>query len=573
MAITAKELVRKYKNDPQTAKRHLTFLQTQLMGLRPVIYDTLDLPVDAHLGFIRLENTVSKLASNKEKTDEELEKAFQQMLNTQKLLDVSLGEKTFRDALLGGDDVKAGNKNHLKQFDTFFGTTLSKPGKTIATTDKAALEKLTDDELARSQSASAWIKGYMKMGNTRAEREANPAYLEEKIALIMAARKLSGCKRDDKATLIGTDLTESQIREEAAKLKNDPTFKDFMKKVSRSEGWNAAVKKAMGTGHAGGLDTLFTKFIAEEYAPGKMPNDPSLERYMPTAKQRIEALQLQEMHSRGDATWGELLTATGPRPGSKLPKFDYAKASAEVLVLRNMIKAERDHKATLNRKIPTDGTLAEKVNTLVSDKAYKRIANSRTARELFAKGHGGKMIEEMRKLESVAGVGEPAKKVMNANTIGARIREIQETAGKIRNSLMDDFEYDEEEQQERIGSVEKLTKEYYVLNEVSGKKNQDGTYNYEDLDKNLLKDVPYSKIDSALASPSPLSGLSKDAAEEITWEISNKTQQSFFNDAVKKEKGIVEEKNPSRSSSYETISEADEEEQVEKVPTEESIEF
>ena len=72
MAITAKELVRKYKEDPQTAKRHLTFLQAQLLGLRPVIYETMDLPIDAHLGFIRLENAVTKLASNKEKTDDEL---------------------------------------------------------------------------------------------------------------------------------------------------------------------------------------------------------------------------------------------------------------------------------------------------------------------------------------------------------------------------------------------------------------------------------------------------------------------------------------------------------------------
>ena len=574
MAITAKELVRKYKEDPRTAKKHLTFLQALLLGIKPVINGDLDLPVTVRFSLIGFENALEQLVSDTEKTDAELEDAFGQMLNTRKLLDVSLDEnRTVREAMLGGNNVKTSNETKLKQFDKFFGTTLSKPGKTIARSDEDVMDALIQSDYSRSQSASAWIKGFMKIGNTKAQRELNPDYLEEKISKIMAARALSGCKRDDKQTLTGTDLTENRIIEEAEKLRSDPTFRQFMKNVKNTKGWNAAARKALGSGHAGGLDTLFTQFIAEAYGPGKMPNDPSLKRYMPTAKQRIEALQLQEMHSRGDATWAEVFTATGPRPGSRLPKFDYTKASAEVLVLRNMIKAERDSKSTLDRQVPADGTLEAQVKTLSSDKAYKKIANHPPIKELFSRGHGGKMIEKMRELETVAGVGEAAKKLMNANTIGARIKEIQETSGKIWFSLSDDYEYDENDQKSRVEHVDKLTKEYYVLNEASGKKNPDGTYDYKDLDKNLLKDVPWSKVNNAAASPSPLSNLSKEGAIDIAWGIKNKTQKEFFNDAARKEKGNIENQQLSRSSSvfsdntYYSANENDQSEKHREIPS------
>ena len=559
MAVTAKELVAKYKKDPDAAKEHIDALELSLFSVLTPILNNIDLSATAKIGAINFRSALNKLESIQEKSDEELEEAFQQMLNAQQILDVQYDEdQTVRDLILS-----KGNKNCLKDFDTFFGTEFSKTGKVIDSNDEEQLQKLTETALTRTQNASEWIKEFKKIGSSQAEREANQDYLEEKMALIMAARKLAGCKRNDKATLLAANLTEQQVRDEARKLRENGTFKDFMKQVKRNKGWNESVRSAMKKGHAGELDTLFTEFIATSYAPGKMPNDASLKRYMPTVKQRIEALQLREMHSRGDATWAEMFTATGPKPGVKQPAFDYSRASAEILVLRNMIKAARNQKSLLSQQIPADGELQEKVSTLTSDKGFYKIANNHKYKELFAKGHGGKMIEEMRQVEEIAGVSNYAKEIMNANTVGVRLDELKVKASQLYKSLEDeeDFLYDEKD---LIKRTKDFVTEYYALNDVCGKKNADGSYDYKDIKKNRLKDVPWNKINQANAAISSLKDLTVDKAKDIMQSIVLYGQEEYFNKISLPKNNVPNTDRNWSMSSTDTIVDEQEDKEIQK---------
>ena len=79
---------------------------------------------------------------------------------------------------------------------------------------------------------------------------------------------------------------------------------------------------------------------------------------MPTAKERIEALQ-QEIRD-------------GKNP---------IRPTAEIVVLRNLVKAERNKKETLDRPIPMNGSLRADVQKLNSDQGFASLAVSPKVKE------------------------------------------------------------------------------------------------------------------------------------------------------------------------------------------------
>lgn len=575
MAISVKQLVKKYRANPEEAKKHLQALNTLLQ--RSTTLALLSVNDVEKLYKIRLfMGAVRTLAMAEEITDEELTKQFGDFLKYQNTLKTVCGDETLEEAILGFERNEWNpekNKQTIEEFDTFFGTGIllsekeeqesfeaeDERGNADEKQNKLAFDdSLLEDEPRQrmnqrmehfsfdsddsedenTKTASSWIKEFKKIGDRKEERDAGRNYLDEKIALIMAARKLAKCVRGDKTNVLGsTGLTREAIEAEAKKLKDHETYRDFLKKIKSNSHWYSEAKSAIKAGHGGGLDDMFTRYLAEECAPGKMPNDGIVSRYLPTLRRRIEGLKAQEMHARGDMTWGEMFLAR-PR---EFRKFDYARASAEILVLRNMSKIERDHKKQLEQKIVGDGSLLEKVDVLARDKGYQRLANSKQAVDLFPEGHGGAMIEKMRSLQQIAGLKPETEAELNRNTIGAEIGKTRKVAQRIAERLENPSQ---EVQDAALSDAKDLIARYYMLNSlVAPSKNK--SYDFSHLEENLLKDAPWGKLSHNVAIPASIEQMTKKDALKVMNDIATKSQRAFFGGSAeaqkeKPEKGQVD---------------------------------
>ncbi|MBR0133343.1 MAG: hypothetical protein IJM14_09735 [Lachnospiraceae bacterium] len=283
--------------------------------------------------------------------------------------------------------------------------------------ERAALEKAKNTRYK----ASTWIENMKPLFDKKniAETRKQEGYPEKLFAKIMAARLIAESDRGYVDKLDSTKISQYNLEKKTEEILKKPgMLSDFFTKMKNDPKMLAKAEKAAATGHGGGLDDMFKDYL-KKLPAGELQNDKLFERYMPTAKARIEALQTQ---AKG-------LLAKNVQP---------YECAAEILALRNMVKAERKEKSSLDVKIPTDGrNLAEDVKKMAKNDFFKQVAGSKSAMDQIGSGHGGAMINEQRKVSAKImhyDVADTLKEV-NAGTYDGRMKLIAEEAKLIKDKL------------------------------------------------------------------------------------------------------------------------------------------
>ena len=197
-------------------------------------------------------------------------------------------------------------------------------------------------------------------------------------ARIMAARLLANSKRRNEDSL-KAETTNIDIMRKADELLENKSFKQFMKILDNPKVLKEVESWTMSKySHGGKLDDLFTSFLANQPA-GKMENSKLLERYMPSNLMRIEALQKK----------AEEKLNSHQAPDKEI---------AEIILLRSSAGIKRDEKNKLkNTKVMTNFDLESAVDKLSKEPAITRNRIDSKQITLVKEGHGGLMMEEMKK--------------------------------------------------------------------------------------------------------------------------------------------------------------------------------
>ncbi|MBO6159154.1 MAG: hypothetical protein J6P72_07845 [Firmicutes bacterium] len=492
MALTPEQMAQNYLKDKNKAWGALTFLKAAMkVGYDKAIRSN-GIRYDEIPNYQAMNQAIDALTGDEELTQEEIAENFKKLHDNMGFFDRKVNGKTFRQLMTEHPVMGKALEAKLQNVDKLLGTGFAEPK--FYRGDWITEEGFT-------QSAARAIK---EIQDEKYDKKNPETYLQQvlgKTVSIMAARMISGCKANDLKTLEATAVNDDEIKLGSQQLMKNETFKNFLRKIGEDKDLRAKVEKAIGSGHGGGLDALFTEHLAKDYGPGEMPTDPELERYMPTALQRIEALQKMNAPLKQEI-------------------------AAEIVALRTHVQADGT-KASLNKKIPAGIDLQEEVDTLAKDKGFIRLANNPKVAGLLTKGHGGQMINMMRKNAEKFGMKPDAIDALNENSIGGRAKQIREEARNLDQMLLKkDFSDPRFTKEDVLEASGKLVTEYYILNQVAGSKPEDAP---EKTARDRMKDLPAGKIAKHVGKVlPPLDQLNDVKAEDILGEISNKNMDSFF---------------------------------------------
>ena len=344
-------------------------------------------------------------------------------------------------------------------------------------------QPVREQEVDPSRSAARWIEDWKRQAAAESKKEDYPAAYYAKI---MAARMLANSKRGKAKRLKETQLTEEQIEAKAKELAENELFGRFIQSLRDNGQKRAKAEAAVGAGHCGGLDDMFKEFLLKLPA-GELKNEKLLNRYMPTAKDRIEELQQQVELKR------------------KKNINACQKEAAEITVLRNLAHAERYTKSSLAKKIPTkpESTLDGQTKTLAESSLFTDTLGAlgdREMRNLVREGHGGALVDELRLRNKASLETSPeVTELLNENTVGGRLKTIRRDAEELNERLEEaEFEYDDDspEVAELMQESKGLFAEYLALDMLS----RDPVS--KKIDAGLLeKNVPWSKLKSVKENP------------------------------------------------------------------------
>ena len=296
-------------------------------------------------------------------------------------------------------------------------------------------------EKARKVNAKSYIEGRM-----RAVKGDKPLDVED-LAKIMAARELSGTK-GGKAADLDVEVSQKAIEAKAQKLANNDQFKAW----AQSLGKDGAREILSGRTHGGKMEKNFTKFLANRPI-GELSNDKELERHMPTARERIEAIKSQ--------------LESNDRRNTGRKSYVQAMGAAEIIQIRRENHVQRGG-AGLDRKIAVTDEPAKKLTATVEKKVQNYgmealLADAAKA-ELIGKSrtHGGAMqdfVREMGRQSEFATHQDYAA----LDTRGGRMKELKAEARVLRGELRDAKEKDKPTT-ELMEKCRKNALEFYALN-------------------------------------------------------------------------------------------------------------
>ena len=312
------------------------------------------------------------------------------------------------------------------------------------------------------------------------EGDIYKADIEDHIATILAARMLSNAERNSPETL-NVNMTAKQIENMAEQIKKTEGFQAFMSKMDDDRKFFRKVAEAGLDGHGGKLEILMKNFLKNR-EPGEFEPEPVLDRWNPTALERIEALQKQIK-----------------KPNEVDALQNNAKAAAEIIAARNAVKANRGDKSSLNKKIPSDITYSDVYDKLTSDGLFEDMCNSNDMVDLMKTGHGGEMLDRMREVyPTIEDYDTDSMQMLNENTIEGRMNRLRYEAivlqqrydrvTKIRQRDSDGELKEKELQDPQI----KILKEYLALSTALHDKQ--GNYKAE----NLKANVPWKSVNKSL---------------------------------------------------------------------------
>ena len=301
------------------------------------------------------------------------------------------------------------------------------------TADDVILDCMQKGEKALSglerRSAEAFINDVRIGFRDDAFDKTDEDYPARQFADIFAARILSDSVRGQRNTL-GTDFLRSDLDALSGKLTDNFHFRRFID-VTYLGGEDEGNRKLKDTAHklysirthGGFIEDEFKKYLLKLPA-GELDNAPELARFMPTAGERIEELKRQVKEAPGDLLLQE-------------------KAAAEIIAIRNACQVERNTGYGLKKRIPAAAEgkgLAEEAGRLRENGECREILRDESTRkDLLSRGHGGKMMENVRKkygTEVPAEDRQPAvESMLKRNTTGGRMAELRLEAQTIREQL------------------------------------------------------------------------------------------------------------------------------------------
>ena len=501
MAVSASEMAARYAQDKEKAKGHLEFLQRGFTYLSQTLPGEKGYTSYEMQKIAAVNNAISKLTGEEELSQEAVENEFKNIQDNADVLNCILGNNSsVRDVMLDHPDLGDYLQDHMREFDAFYGTDLM--------TQKPYKGQWLTSDYNEKVSAAQFIRNFRSENITKKPR--TDEQLEDQILTIMAARALSGCKRNDLETLESAQITRDEVEIQKNVLRNSKAYQEFMEDVKVNPDTRKAAIKALTSGHGGKLDELFTKHLANNYRPCEMPNGPELQRYMPTVKQRIEGLQNN-------------------------PTNDPSAAAAEILVLRNRIHAERNNKATLNKPVPTNFSLSTEATALANDTDFMDIMTDPAVLRQYGAGHGGQMIIEMRKASKACGAGETVQGILEENTYKQAAKAARQTAETLYNALSGKEKLDARFTEKDILDCTKNTiTKYYALNNAAGAKPTDTK---KAADAKLESDVNWGKVNKHRnAENTPLSQMTPQNAKTALRSMYTRPFNSFFENGLKEEK-------------------------------------
>ena len=239
------------------------------------------------------------------------------------------------------------------------------------------------------------------------------------LAKIMTARELSGTK-GGKAEALEKTVSKQEIEAKARELAGNKQFQEWAKGL----GQNGAKELLGGRTHGGKMEKNFTKFLANRPI-GELSNDKELKRHMPTAKERIEAIQEQLKY----------------QDSRNVGRFDHvlAKGAAEIIQIRRENHVQRGG-VGLDKKIAVTNEPDRKLTKTVKDTAEtfgmeSLLANAAKTQFLGeSRTHGGAMQDFVREagLRSEFGaIHEYAEQ----DTRGGRMKALQKEARNLKLQL------------------------------------------------------------------------------------------------------------------------------------------
>ena len=306
----------------------------------------------------------------------------------------------------------------------------------------------------------------------------------ENFLRIMAARQLVDSVRHDPEKLKNR-ITLKQVNDRVAEMKNDPIFKGFLNDTlnNRFKMITAINGAKLRPGHGGKLDDMLKEYMLK-LEPGMLKNDSLHKRYLPTVKDRIESIRDRIK---------KLNNTPSKNHEDDLKKEEMIRrAVTEIIVLRDMARADYGHKVSLEKKIPSSekDTLKKTVDKVLEnqDEHYNFICRSREVRELLLKGHGGKMTVQVRQMETqrLGDQNRALTEILNANTIKTRLEQLRTRAAELLNNI-NNTNPGSPERKESLTKGKMFLKEYALL-ALEG-------YNNGVNDAVIsIKDVPWNEI-------------------------------------------------------------------------------
>ena len=249
-------------------------------------------------------------------------------------------------------------------------------------------ERRREEELAAQPPKTAYQFIEEEKANLRQnlnEIKNQDNYPEEYIARILAARDAVGSERGKGASL-KKPLDMDTFTQKLNAIRNNPSFLTFVEKIKAKPELHQRVDAIFlkKHSHGGELDDMFRDFLKKRPAGELQNNDEILERWMPTVKERVEALQkdaAKRLKENKDA--------------------NVSREAFEILKLRTMAGVRRGGMG-LEQKVPFAKKNSGNDLTYVMNEEELDYEVDRDFRDLFERsgakkhllsGHGGKMKE------------------------------------------------------------------------------------------------------------------------------------------------------------------------------------
>lgn len=261
----------------------------------------------------------------------------------------------------------------------------------------------------------------------QALRQSGPQQDRVKLlAELFGARIAANAERNALKLLERTQIRPGQVEHYAKQLLDNPLFQKFA-----AEQEAELTRLSRKNGHGGVLETAFKKFLLN-LPGGELRNDPVLARYMPSYKDRIEVLKKQVEHAP------EIYRADN--------------AVAEMVTLRGLAHADRHHSGSLEDPIATDPSnrLGNCSKILADQDDFRSCLDA--VRESAVHGHGGQMVEDLRKAwerrKAAPGIGketpsELTRQMLYKTTYRGRMDELRVKAALLREEILQGKPVDE----------------------------------------------------------------------------------------------------------------------------------